>query len=144
MHIRDYHHDDYDVVTALWQSLDLPIKRNGRDRRDRIDRQIEAGGVFLLVAEQDGEIIGTLMGSHDCRKGWINRLAVAPAFQRAPIGVAVRLLELAEQRFQSLGIEIFACLIEGHNQTSMHFFRRLGYSYFEGMAYYSKRLRPDV
>jgi len=144
MQIRDYRLDDYDTMVALWNAAGLPAKCHGRDTREQIARQLTTGCVFILVAEHNDEIVGTLLGSHDSRRGWVNRLAVAPRYQRSPLGVAVRLLEEAEDRFRQMGIGLFACLIEGHNKASFLFFERMGYLRFDGVAYYTKRLRPDV
>jgi ribosomal protein S18 acetylase RimI-like enzyme len=144
MLIRDYRPDDYETVVTLWNSAGLPAKCHGRDTREEIARQIATGCVFVLLAEHVDEVVGTLLGSHDSRRGWINRLAVAPHYQRSPMGVAVRLLEEAEARFRSMGIGLFVCLIEDQNKASWRFFQRMGYLRFDGVSYYTKRLRPGV
>jgi ribosomal protein S18 acetylase RimI-like enzyme len=144
MEIREYRTDDYDAVTALWRDGGLPYKPAGRDARESLARQVAGGAVFILIAEIGGEPVGTIMGSHDGRKGWLNRLAVAPAWRRAPAGVAVRLVNASEERFRGLGLEIFVCLIEGHNDASARFVERLGYVRFPDIGYYTKRLRPDI
>ncbi len=144
MIIRDYRPEDYGGVITLWEEAGLPVKAAGRDARAALDRQINAGSAFILIAEAEGQIVGALLGSHDGRKGWLNRLAVAPAYRRAPVGVAVRLFAAAEERFRALGLEIFACLIEGENAASLRLFKRLGYERAADMAYLTKRLRPDV
>jgi len=143
MIIRDYRPEDYEGVIALWREAGLPVKVTGRDARDAVTRQLNAGSAFILIAEAEGKIVGALLGSHDGRKGWLNRLAVAPAYRRAPVGVAVRLVAAAEERFRALGLAIFACLIEGDNAASLRLFKRLGYERAADMAYLTKRLRPD-
>jgi GNAT superfamily N-acetyltransferase len=95
-----------------------------------------------LVAEVDGKLVGTVLGSHDGRKGWINRLAVSPAHRRR--GIGGRLVAEVESRFAALGIEIFACLIEGWNEDSLATFQRLGYKPFPDIKYLTKRVQPDV
>ncbi len=107
-----------------------------------MERQIAEAGAFLAVAEAGGVVVGAVLATHDGRKGWINRLAVAPSYRRR--GVASRLVAAAEERLAEAGIEIFACLVEGDNETSMRTFERLGYKRFPAMAYFTKRLREGI
>lgn len=144
MIIRDYRPEDYGQVWALWQESGLPAKCHGRDTPHQLIRQIAGGTVFILVAEMEGAVVGTVVGSHDGRKGWLNRLAVAAAWRGAPVGVAARLVQEAERRFRALGLEIFCCLIEADNLPSARFMSRMGYERFGHIQYFAKKLRPDV
>ncbi len=140
--IRDYRADDYESLISLWEGSGLPYKPRGRDRRERIEHEIEHPNAIFLVAEADGGIIGTVIGTHEGRKGWINRLAVAPAFRR--MGIAARLVAEVERRMHDQGIEIYACLIEDWNTVSMEVFRRLGYEYHKDVLYFSKRKNKEI
>ena len=134
--------EDYDRLISLWQDADLPYKPKGRDRRESIERELNTSGTIFLVAEREGELIGSIFGSHDGRKGWINRLAVAPAQRRQ--GLGARLVREVEERLHDLGIEIIACLIEDWNTVSMEAFQRMGYKRHDDIVYLSKRKNPDV
>ncbi len=97
----------------------------------------EQPNCYFLVAETDKKIIGAIVGTHDGRKGWINRLVIAPSYQKK--GIAKRLVEEVEHHFSSMGIDIVACLIEDWNTTSMQVFEKLGYTKHTDILYYSKR-----
>jgi len=140
--IRDFRPEDYDAVVALWEEVGLPFKPRGRDTREALTAQLADATAVYLVAEAAGKIVGAVLGTHDGRKGWINRLAVAPAYQRG--GLGARLLAEVERRLAGLGLEIFACLVEEWNADSKTFFERLGYKSFNDITYYTKRLQPDV
>jgi len=140
--IRAMMPEDYDEVIALWEAAGLPYKPKGRDSRAAIEQQLQLPTAIYLVAERDGMIVGSVLGTHDGRKGWINRVAVHPDHRRK--GIARKLVEAVERRCLELGIEIFAALIEDWNETSMRVFERLGYHKHEDIFYYSKRLDPDV
>jgi N-acetylglutamate synthase len=133
---------DYDALCVLWQESGLPYRPHGRDTRQNIASQIKNDCSIYLVAEDEGEIIGAILGTHDGRKGWINRLAVSP--NHRGLGVARMLVQEVEQELIRLGIEIFACQIEDWNTTSMSIFDHLGYTRHDDITYFSKRLRPDV
>lgn len=140
--IRPLTIDDYDALRSLWEEAGLPYRPNGRDTRENIARQLKSACSIYLVAEEGGRIVGALLGSHDGRKGWLNRLAVAPDHRNR--GIAAMLVHAVEERLLDLGIEIFACQIEDWNQTSMTVFDHLGYTRHDDIIYFTKRLRPDV
>ncbi len=128
---------DYDSVIALWAEGSIPYRPQGRDSRKNITIQLEQPNCYFLVAETDKKIIGAIVGTHDGRKGWINRLVIAPSYQKK--GIAKRLVEEVEHHFSAIGIDIIACLIEDWNTTSMQVFEKLGYTKHTDILYYSKR-----
>lgn len=140
--IRELRPDDYDALIALWEAAGLPYKPRGRDSRSAIEQQLKLPTAIYRVAERDGRIVGSVLGTHDGRKGFINRLAVHPDHRGQ--GIARRLVEAVERRCRELGIRIFEALIEEGNETSMRVFERLGYRKHEDIFYYSKRLDPEV
>ena len=140
--IREMTIDDYDAVVSLWDAAKLPYRSKGRDQREKIAREIDGPSSIFLVAEVDEEVTGAVLGTHDGRKGWINRLVVAPEHQKEGIGRA--LVSEVETRLDAVGIEIVACQVEGWNDGSMIFLERLGYRYHDDIHYFSKRKHPDV
>lgn len=140
--IRKYRDEDYPHVIALWTRTGLPLKPLGRDRRDRMKVQAEQPNVVFLVAEENGQLIGTVVGTHDSRKGWINRLAVEPASQKR--GIARMLVKEVELWLGRVGIEIVACLIEEENPISMKVFEKLGYLRHRDIFYFTKRKSKET
>ncbi len=140
--IRELTIDDYEALVALWDETGLPYRPKGRDRREAVARELAQNSSVFLAAEEDGMLVGAVLGTQDGRKGWINRLAVRPSHRRRGIGRA--LVNALETRLQSMGIEIVGCLIEDWNESSMAFFARLGYVHHPDIAYYSKRRSPET
>ena len=140
--IRDFKIGDYDRLIELWCNSKLPHKPAGRDSKKNIAREIERGNSVFLIAEKDGILVGSAFGTHDGRKGWINRVAVATHYQRQ--GIAERLVNEIEHRLDGLGIRIIACLIEEWNRDSMKFFEKLGYRRHNDIYYFTKRQDADV
>ncbi|MGE5340658.1 MAG: GNAT family N-acetyltransferase [Candidatus Omnitrophota bacterium] len=140
--IRRFTMDDYDAVIELWLMCGLPAKPMGRDSKERIEAELNKKIAHFLIAELNERIIGTVLATHDGRKGWINRLSVHPEYQRQ--GLAHRLLNEAETILHHLGIEIIACLIENDNPNSMNFFQKFGYIKHNDITYFSKRKNPDT
>ena len=133
---------EYDALVKLWNSCGLPYKPEGRDSRESIEKEMKIGTGFFLIAVLDGNLIGSVLATHDSRKGWINRLAVLPDHRKK--GVARLLLREAEKWLGEQGIGIFACLIEGYNSISVEVFERMGYKEFKGVKYFTKRTHLDI
>ncbi len=142
MNIRQLSMDDYDDLIRLWQEAGLPSRPHGRDSREAIARQTEGGTSLFLGAEEGGKLVGAVLGTHDGRKGWINRLAVHPSHRRR--GIDRALVHAAEARLEAMGIEVIGSLIEDWNEESMTFFARLGYVAHKDIAYFSKRRSPET
>jgi ribosomal protein S18 acetylase RimI-like enzyme len=134
--------DDYDAVTRLWTEAGLAYRSLGRDQPDNIRVEMERGTAVFLVAESGGDLVGVVLGTHDGRRGWINRLAVAPAYRRR--GIAGRLVREVESRVEALGIEIVAALIESENEGSLGFFQAIDYVHNPEIEYVSKRRSADT
>jgi len=132
----------YAAITELWTEAGLSFRPEGRDRADRVLQEVQGGTGLLLVAEDAGHTVGVALVTHDGRKGWINRLAVAPGYRRR--GIAASPVDEAEQRLNAAGIEIVAALVESSNEESLAFFLSLGYVHDPEIEYVSKRRSPET
>lgn len=144
MTIREFRPADYDRVMELWAEGGLPLKPEGRDSRENIVRQTGLANVRFLVAEEGerGRVVGTVLATHDGRKGWINRVAVDATLRNR--GLGARLIGEAERWLESQGLDILACLIEDDNAVSMAVFEKLGYKKHPEIIYFAKRKYPGV
>ncbi len=142
MEIRALEFEDYDSIINVWKESGLPFKPYGRDSRENIRRQMSDNHVLFLGAFEKETLIGVVIVNHEGRKGWINRLAVLPSFQRK--GVASQLVKHGEKWFEEEGIKIWAVLIEDYNDISKKLFQRLGYTFHDDIYYYSKRESDKV
>ena len=97
---------DYEAMIRLWRESGLTSRMNGRDSRRAFARQLRLNKGSYLGAFDGERLVGTVLGTHDTRKGWINRLAVDPAHQRR--GVATRLLRACEKALVRKGLKVKA------------------------------------
>ncbi len=142
MGIKQLNIEDYSKIKRIWTEAGLPTRPGGRDSYTSLKKQLKSGKVVILADELNEEIRGLVLLSHDERKGWINRLAVDPKFQRQ--GIASQLLQASEKYFLELGIEIYVALVEADNPTSINCFEKNGFKFWDNIHYYSKRLREDI
>ena len=142
MEIRKLTADDYKEIIKLWSVAQLPHKPRGRDSEQAIALEMKANPDFFLGAYEQGRLVGTVVMSCDLRKGWINRLAVHPAFRTR--GIARALIDKSERILRKHGVRIFCVLIEGSNVASKNLFKKCGYEEHHDIAYFSKRDNSDV
>jgi ribosomal protein S18 acetylase RimI-like enzyme len=133
------HHTE---IVELWQRAGLHIRPTGRDSAAAFARQMATGVQTPIGLRAGPRLVGVVLATHDSRKGWINRLAVDPDYRRQ--GLGTRLIRLAEEHFRSLGIEIWAALIEEWNEASLALFRSAGYDLADNIVYASRRQGADV
>ena len=129
--------EDYDKVVELWKRSGLKFKPAGRDSERAISEQMIKQPNMFLGAFDAERLVCIAMLTDDGRKGWINRLAVDPEYQRK--GVAAEIIKRAEETFRSRGIFLFAALVEDWNIPSQNLFKKLGYKKHDDIYYFSKR-----
>ncbi len=116
--------DDYEQVVALWQAAGLKIGRS--ESREGLRKKLERDADLFLVAQQDDRIVGTVLGSYDGRRGWINRLAVAPDHRGQGLGSL--LVAQVEEGLKARGCGKVNLFIEPTNAQVQGFYERLGYT----------------
>ena len=140
--IRDFEIEEYDILIELWEKAELPYRPLGRDSKENISKQLEQPNTSFLFVENDEKIVGSIIISHDGRKGWINRVAILPEYRN--LGIASYLIDDAEKRLKKMGIDIVACLIEDWNLKSLKLFDKLDYIRHTDIIYFTKRESAEV
>ena len=123
--IRTFHESDEPAVIALWkQVFAYPEPRN--DPATVIRHKLAAQrNLFFVAVDEEGKVIGTVMGGYDGHRGWIYSLAVHPAYHRKKIGTAlIRHVEkaLAEHGAPKINLQVFPT-----NSGAIEFYEKLGY-----------------
>ena len=139
--IRRLHLSDYDPLVELFRLSGVEPRVKGRDSRAAIANQLRSKRNVYLGALDGDRLIGAVFGTHDTRKGWINRLAVDPEYRRQ--GIAARLVQATERGLRKQGIQMFAALIEPENAASAAVFRSLGYD-VDPILYARRKLRETI
>jgi ribosomal protein S18 acetylase RimI-like enzyme len=114
---------DVDAVPALWRRAEASPSstESAADVRGLLARDPEA----LLLAEADGEVVGSLIVGWDGWRGTFYRLAVDPAHRRR--GLATALVRAGEERLRSLGAHRLNAIVESEEADAMAFWAAAGY-----------------
>lgn len=67
MEIRVFRQQDFEEVITLWERCDL--LRPWNDPEMDIERKLNHDASLFLVAEVNGEVVGTVMGGYDGHRG---------------------------------------------------------------------------
>ncbi|MCX4852257.1 GNAT family N-acetyltransferase [Streptomyces canus] len=124
LRIRAATPDDLDTVLAFWKQAAEGTSIS--DDRDGVERLVTRDPEALILAELDGELVGTVIAGFDGWRCHLYRLAVHPERRRRGIGAA--LLTAAEERFVRLGGRRGDAMVLVRNETAQHTWRAAGYA----------------
>lgn len=139
MKIRQFRLDDYQTVFELWKDAGLMIMDG--DELDGVKLKLQRDPELFLVAEKDGQIVGTVMGAWDGRRGWIYHLAVRADHLRERIGA--KLVTDVEKRLLEKGATRSVALVFDSNHRSLRFFKAAGYDAWTNLVLVSKPLKKS-
>lgn len=138
MDIRPHQPADQDALIALWEACGLTRPWN-KPQRD-IARKLSVNPDWLIVGEHRGQLVASAMFGYDGHRGWVNYLAVAPAFQRR--GWARALMTHGEALMRAVGCPKINLQVRRDNAAALGFYQALGYGQDEVLSL-GKRLIPD-
>jgi uncharacterized protein len=110
-------------LMALWEEAGL------RFTASRVPAELagalERDSLVLIDEDEEGRISGSVFGTFDGRRGWVNRLAVRP--DRRGRGIGTGLLAELERRLTTVGCARVNLLIDLDNADIAGFYTALGY-----------------
>jgi ribosomal protein S18 acetylase RimI-like enzyme len=117
--------DDYNTVIALWDGAGSGVHTGRSDRPEEIAKKLTRDPDLFLLAVVDGEIVGTVLGGFDGRRGLIYHLAVKAAYRKR--GIGDRLMAEIERRLALKGCLRCYLLVTPENESAMHFYELHGW-----------------
>lgn len=124
-YLRPIYLDDLSEMMALWRAAALQISPT--DSEQGLRRHLALSGhLAWALCAVDGRIIGTLLGSDDGRRGWINHLAIHPDAQGK--GYGHRLIQAVTMRLKAQGCEKVNLLVRQANQQVVPFYEKIGFT----------------
>jgi ribosomal protein S18 acetylase RimI-like enzyme len=121
--IRAYEPTDQEPLIALWHACELVVPWN--DPASDIAAKLAFQPDGLLVAPVEGRLAASVMVGYEGHRGWVNYLAVDPAFRGR--GYGAELMRAAEAWLQARGCPKLNLQVRGSNTAVVAFYERLGY-----------------
>jgi ribosomal protein S18 acetylase RimI-like enzyme len=134
--LRNGRANDVEAVLGLWRRAEASPSstESAADVHGLLGRDPEA----LLVAEAEGEIVGSLIVGWDGWRGTFYRLAVDPAHRRR--GLATALVRAGEERLRALGAHRLNAIVESEEADAMAFWAAAGYELQTARSRFVKNL----
>jgi ribosomal protein S18 acetylase RimI-like enzyme len=134
--IRKMVAEDYPDAYALWQKTPGMHLRESEDSFEEIARLIKCNPGFCFVAEIDQQIVGTILGATDGRRGKIYHLAVATNYQHD--GIGSQLVNKVIKELQEVGIHKISVVVMINNQAGKLFWQKLKFAKRTDIEHFDK------
>ncbi len=121
--IRVFQASDEPQIAALWEACGLVVPWNVPHLD--IARKTEFQPDLFFVGEVERRIVSSVMAGYEGHRGWINYLAVDPAWRGK--GLGRQLMAFVEARLRDLGCPKINLQVRGTNREVLAFYERLGY-----------------
>lgn len=139
MEIREFRFpDDLSQVMDLWESIEKGVNLGRSDEMAEIEKKLRRDPDLFLVADEDSQIVGTVIGGYDGRRGLIYHLAVSVSFRGQ--GIGARLMETVETRLHSKGCIRCYLLVTRDNEEAMQYYQRQGWERMDFVVPFAKNL----
>jgi ribosomal protein S18 acetylase RimI-like enzyme len=130
---------DYETVRALWEDIEKGVRLGRSDTPGEIQKKLQRDPELFLVAENAGEIIGTVIGGYDGRRGLLYHLAVAAGHRQQ--GVGEGLLMEVEKRLRARGCIRCYLLVTNDNLEAARFYEKRGWKSMDYLSAFGKDLQ---
>jgi ribosomal protein S18 acetylase RimI-like enzyme len=140
VHIRQFRFpQDYQQVVDLWASMEQGVRVGRSDSPEEIEKKLQRDPDLFLVAECEEEIVGTVIGGYDGRRGMVYHLAVSTAFRGQ--GLGSRLMDEIESRLRQKGCLKSYLLVAEDNYDVDEFYKKQGWQHMDTVHLFGKELQ---
>jgi ribosomal protein S18 acetylase RimI-like enzyme len=137
--IREFHYpQDYEKTVNLWQSMDKGVRLSRSDVPDELKKKLERDPDLFLIAEENGALVGTVIGGFDGRRGMVYHLAVAASHRRR--GIAQQLMTELEKRLVAKGCIRCYLLVHADNAEARALYEKINWALMADDVMYAKDL----
>ncbi len=127
---------DYEQAARLWQGMDKGVNFSRSDVPAEIEKKLARDPDLFLVAELESELVGTVIGGFDGRRGMVYHLAVAASHRRR--GIAEALMFELEKRLIAKGCIRSYLLVHAHNAEARTLYEKHNWVLLDDDVVYSK------
>jgi N-acetylglutamate synthase len=117
--------EHYDEVYLLWRNTD-GVGLSNADSKENIVKFLKRNVGLSFIAIIDTTIVGSILGSHDGRRGYIHHLTVHENHRHNGIGKV--LVENCLKRFKEIGLHKTHVFVFKNNENAIKFWEKINYS----------------
>lgn len=126
--------EDYQGVHDLWMTIKGFAIRSIDDSQEGVERFLKRNPATSVVAEENGEIVGSILCGHDGRRGCLYHVCVREDCRMRGIGksMVVRCMEeLEKEKISKVSLIAFT-----ENDIGNAFWKEIGWTKREDLNYY--------
>ena len=134
MIVRTMTIEDYQGVHDLWMTIKGFAIRSIDDSREGVERFLKRNPATSVVAEENGEIVGSILCGHDGRRGCLYHVCVREDCRMRGIGksMVVRCMEeLEKEKISKVSLIAYT-----ENDIGNAFWKEIGWTKREDLNYY--------
>ena len=134
MIVRTMTIEDYQGVHDLWMTIKGFAIRSIDDSREGVERFLKRNPATSVVAEENGEIVGSILCGYDGRRGCLYHVCVREDCRMRGIGksMVVRCMEeLEKEKISKVSLIAFT-----ENDIGNAFWKEIGWTKREDLNYY--------
>lgn len=131
---------DIQAVIDMWYSTPNMALNNVDDTPEGVARFLRRNPGLSFVAEEQGAIVGVILGGHDGRRGYIYHASVLPEYRSRGIGSELAQACIAAIRAEGIvkmGVVLFA-----KNSRGSEFWQRQGFVKRDDLEYQDQFILP--
>jgi ribosomal protein S18 acetylase RimI-like enzyme len=121
--IRQYLPQDQNAVIEVWRKCNLTRSWNNPEMD--IKRKLKVNPELFLVGVIGNRVVATVMGGYEGHRGWVNYLAVEPAYQKK--GLGRQLMSEIENKLKAMGCPKLNLQVRIGNHEALVFYEKIGY-----------------
>jgi ribosomal protein S18 acetylase RimI-like enzyme len=121
--LRSGRAQDAHAILDVWREAE--VEPTPTDDAERLRHLMDANADALIVAEDDGRLIGTVIAAWDGWRGGIYRLAVVPGHRRQ--GLGQRLVDEAVRRLRTIGAARLSAIVADDDEGALSFWTAMGW-----------------
>jgi len=124
---------DYSQVITLWQNAGPGIHVRRSDEQQELAKKLQRDPDMFIVAEVNDQIIGSVLGGFDGRRGMVYHLAVDAAYRKQGLGSL--LMNELEKKMRDKGCIRSYLLVTHDNLEAIRFYEDTGWEKMDLFIY---------
>lgn len=133
--------EDYEGVYKLWKQTKGFGIRSIDDSREGLERFLRRNPTTSIVAEEEGEIVGSILCGHDGRSGCFYHVCVAEEHRMKGIGTQMAKMAMDALRAEKINQVCLIAFMD--NQVGNQFWEQSGWKRREDLNYYDLSLNEE-
>ena len=138
--VRAMQMEDYPRIYTLWTGIEGFGIRSIDDSKG-VERFLKRNPETSIVAEAEGEIIGTILCGHDGRRGCFYHVCVKQGFRKQGIGKAMAVAAMKALQAQQINKVCLIAFLD--NQVGNQFWKSVGWTFRNDLNYYDFTLNEE-